>query len=91
MKQTTIQQILWGVLFTGFLGAANAASFTVDQVFDGVDANPGDGACATVGGNCTLRAAVMETNALAGADTISIPAGTYNMVLGNTGEASRLG
>jgi len=29
---------------------------------------------------------VMETNALAGADTISIPAGTYNMVLGNTGE-----
>ncbi len=47
MKQTTIQQILWGVLFTGFLGAANAAEFDIDVLFDGVDANPGDGACAT--------------------------------------------
>jgi len=81
-----IQQILWGTLLTGFLGCANAANFTVNQTFDGADANPGDGLCATGGGSCTLRAAVMETNALAGADSISIPAGTYSIALGNTGE-----
>jgi len=77
---------LWGVLLTGFLGAAHATDFTVDQVFDGIDANPGDGICATVRGDCTLRAAVMETNALVGADTITIPSGTYALVLGNTDE-----
>ena len=81
-----IQQILWWALLTGFLGAANAADFTVNQTFDGADAAPGDGICATAGGNCTLRAAVMESNALAGADSISIPAGTYSLILGNTGE-----
>jgi len=68
------------------LGAANAADFTVNQPTDGVDANPGDGSCATTGGDCTLRAAIMETNALVGADTITIPADTYNLTLGNTDE-----
>ncbi len=30
---------------------------------DTEDANPGDGLCADLAGNCTLRAAIMETNA----------------------------
>jgi len=53
-----------------------AASFVVNSVSDVHDANPGDGVCETAPGNgvCTLRAAVEESNALAGADTITFSA-----------------
>jgi len=37
---------------------------------DGADANPGDGVCATASGNCSLRAAIQESNAIAGTDNI---------------------
>ena len=58
---------------------ANAAVFTVNTPYDGLDANPGDGVCETAPGNgiCTLRAAIHETNALAGDDTIILPPNTY--------------
>ena len=55
----------------------HAATFAVNSTADAVDATPGDGVCATTGGTCTLRAAIQEANALAGADTVSLPAGTY--------------
>jgi hypothetical protein len=42
--------------------------FTVDSTVEAVDAVPGDGACADACGACTLRAAIQETNALAGAE-----------------------
>ena len=45
---------------------AEAASFTVDSEIDAVDANIGDGICATGGGVCTLRAAIQESNDSAG-------------------------
>src|SRR5690606_25633665 len=35
---------------------AAAADFLVNSFGDQADANPGDGACATSGGTCTLRA-----------------------------------
>jgi CSLREA domain-containing protein len=38
-------------------------TFVVTTVADDTDADPGDGSCATVGGACSLRAAVMESNA----------------------------
>jgi hypothetical protein len=57
--------------------AAAGAHFVVDSEKDAVDASPGDGACATADGACTLRAAVMETNALPGLDTVAVPTGTY--------------
>ncbi len=60
--------------------------FTVDDTADALDANPGDGACATSGGGCTLRAAIMETNALAGDDTIILPSGVYALTIGGSGE-----
>ncbi len=66
----------------------NAAVFTVGETFDGADAEPGDGVCATLGGNCTLRAAIMEANALDGPDEIVIPSGTYTLALGGNGEDS---
>lgn len=58
-----------------------AADFAVNSTTDAVDANPGDGACATSAGVCTLRAAIQESNALVGNDTITLPAGTYTLTL----------
>jgi hypothetical protein len=73
-------------LFGVFLSAsAHAAVFTVNIPSDGFsgafDANPGDGVCETAPGNgiCSLRAAIQETNALAGDDTIILPPNTYQL------------
>jgi CSLREA domain-containing protein len=63
-----------------------AATFTVNSTADEVDANPGDGMCATAGGVCTLRAAVQEANGWTGADTIDVPAGNYTFTRTGTGE-----
>lgn len=57
--------------------AVNAANFTVNTTADTNDADPGDGVCADSGGTCSLRAAIQEANALTGADTITVPSGTY--------------
>ncbi|MEX0683765.1 MAG: choice-of-anchor Q domain-containing protein [Dehalococcoidia bacterium] len=45
-------------------------TFEVNSVSDKVDADPGDGVCLTVGGKCTLRAALQETNTLPGHQTV---------------------
>ncbi|MBK9037785.1 MAG: putative Ig domain-containing protein [Bdellovibrionales bacterium] len=42
------------------------------------DLNPGDTLCADSLGNCTLRAAVTEANALSIPSIVNIPAGTYS-------------
>jgi CSLREA domain-containing protein len=67
---------------------ASAATFTVNSTIDAVDAKPGDGVCATATGACTLRAAIQETNALAGADTVIVPAGTYILTIAGRGETA---
>ena len=67
---------------------ASAAPFTVNSTLDAVDATPGDGSCMTAGGVCTLRAAIQEANALAGADVITVPAGTYDLTLTGPNEDS---
>src|SRR5439155_10912015 len=75
------------VALTGWAFArAEAATFTVDCTMDDVDAAPGDGICATATGECTLRAAIQETNALPGPDSITLPAGTYTLTIPGTGE-----
>ena len=82
MKKLTI---LFGLVMTLALalpGGAHAATFTVDTTADAPDANPGDGVCDDGAGNCTLRAAIDEANALAGADTIALPVGTYTLTDG---------
>jgi CSLREA domain-containing protein len=56
---------------------AHAATFTVDSTGDDHDADAGDGVCAAASGSCTLRAAIQEANALGGAHTIALPAGTF--------------
>lgn len=60
-----------------------ATTFTVNAFNDTVDAALGNGTCADASNKCTLRAAIMEANALAGADTIILPAGTYTLSLAN--------
>lgn len=66
--------------------AAYGDTFFVDSSADSVDAVPGDGVCATGGGVCTLRAAIMEANALAGDDRIDVPAGVFMLSLAGDGE-----
>jgi CSLREA domain-containing protein len=58
---------------------AAAVTFAVDSSVDASDAAPGDGACATVEGGCTLRAAVEEANALPGGAHVDLPAATYRL------------
>ncbi|MCD9188450.1 MAG: carboxypeptidase-like regulatory domain-containing protein [Pyrinomonadaceae bacterium] len=61
--------------------SVNAATFVVNTTNDTVDATPGDGTCADASSACSLRAAISEANALAGDDTITVPAGTYTQTL----------
>src|SRR5688572_10875507 len=61
--------------------ASPGLTFEVDSTSDAVDANAGDGLCATRTGTCTLRAAVQEANARPGADAIRLPAGTYELAI----------
>ena len=62
-------------------GRAQAGAFIVDSTIDAIDTNPGDGVCDDGAGLCTLRAAIMEANALAGPDTVALPAGTFTLTL----------
>lgn len=54
-------------------------ALTVTSTLDEVDADPGDGVCASAASRCTLRAAVMEANLRGGHHTINVPAGTYTL------------
>jgi CSLREA domain-containing protein len=71
--------VLSALALIGWQGrpAVAGEQFAVDSLLDGVDAAPGDGICRTAQGECTLRAAVQEANALAGADEISIGEGWH--------------
>ena len=72
------------LIIGGFLFAqSDAATFTVNSTVDAVDVNPGDGLCETANASeCTLRAAIQETNALVGSDVVTLPAGTYVLNVG---------
>ncbi len=82
---TTLTPILLGLLLLS-APAAQAVTFAVNSTADAVDTVLGNGACATAGGVCTLRAAIQEANALAGADIITVPAGTYTLTIAGAGE-----
>ena len=66
--------------------------FTVTSTADAADADLGDGICDDGASRCTLRAAIMEANALPGRNIINLPAGTYNLTIAGIGEdAARTG
>ncbi len=79
----SISTLVFGSLAALAIPCAQAASFNVNSEADVPDDNVGDGIChAELGlpGVCTLRAAVQEANASAGADLISLSAGhTYTL------------
>jgi len=56
--------------------------FEVNDTNDLVDNNLADGVCQTSVGTCTLRAAIMQANALGGMNTINVPGGVYTLTLG---------
>lgn len=73
------------------LALSACRTYRVDSLVDAPDANPGDHVCAKAvapgseaagpGGLCTLRAAVMESNASVWRDTIEVPEGLYRLTL----------
>lgn len=80
-----------GLLLAFATAAAQAATFTVTSTADLPDLLPGNGFCNVFpqpgAGPCTLRAAIIEANALAGADVIDLTAGAhYTLALDGTGE-----
>ncbi len=68
------------------LRGSEAAEFQPNSTVDSIDANPGDGICSDPNGLCTLRAAVMESNALPGADTILLPPNVYELSIDDPAE-----
>jgi CSLREA domain-containing protein len=77
---------LFAIAIVGYFATvpqfAAAATFTVNSTVDATDAVPGDGICDDGSGNCTLRAAINESNFSGGANVINVPAGTYTLTLG---------
>jgi hypothetical protein len=59
------------------------SAFVVNSLADSHDAIPGDGIAADAYGQITLRAALEEANAHAGADTIRLPAGVIGVMAAN--------
>jgi CSLREA domain-containing protein len=80
--------VLGSALVPNTLRAApQNVTFNVNSTLDEADANPGNGKCtSTPSKKCTLRAAVMETNALGGTNVINVPAGMYFMNIPGPGE-----
>lgn len=66
-----IVQVFVIIIAAGFASSASAATFTVDDVRTLADVAPGDGACRTTDGTCTLMAAIMESEALPGPDEVA--------------------
>ena len=59
--------------------AATGTTFTVNDTADRIDVSVGDGACRTTANTCSLRAAIMESNATSGRDTIAMQSGVYEL------------
>jgi len=72
---------------------AAGQSFAVNTTVDAPDAVPGNGVCETASGNavCTLRAAIQEANALAGADTITLPAEAFILNIAGSDDTGQVG
>jgi hypothetical protein len=80
MRRGTLCAVAAAAALLAVPGLANAATFNVVSNADLPDGSPGNGQCDAPGllpGPCTLRAAVMEANALAGPDSINVPSNTY--------------
>lgn len=85
MKFSTAALSLF-ILLLCLTAPVSAVTFIVTTTADTQDVNPGNGLCDDSGGNCSVRAAITEVNALAGDDTINIPAGFYTQSIASADE-----
>jgi len=71
------------------IGTAAAATYVVNVLGNTNDKTPGDGLCADDAGNCTFSAAIQESNAHAGADTVefNLPGPGPHVVSPNFGQS----
>src|SRR5690242_2200973 len=77
-RSVTVIAVLMSLLSSVvFVIPAQAASFTVTKTAD-----TNDGVC---NADCSLREAISAANLSPGADTITLPAGTYQLTLANAG------
>ncbi len=81
----SIRFLLLGVIFISYQ-ITQAQNFVVTTTSDAVDANIGDGTCDDGAGNCSLRAAIQESNALGGSHTITLAAATYTLTIAGANE-----
>ncbi len=72
-----MKHLIWLICL---VGTVQAVEFTADVFTDTIDINVGDGQCADSNGDCSLRAAILETNALPGTDTIFLLRGESYVV-----------
>ena len=80
-----------GQVYTINRTASQPHEFTVNTTSDTVDVNPGDGIALDASGDTSLRAAIMEANALPAPATIILPAGRYALTIpGDTFEDASL-
>ncbi|NUQ64557.1 MAG: S8 family serine peptidase, partial [Pirellulales bacterium] len=79
----------------GFLGSFNVDTtpglIRVNSTADAADANPGDGIADDGSGHSTLRAAIMQANALAGGNTVRVPPGIYRLSIAGTDDDAASG
>jgi hypothetical protein len=75
-------------LFIGLMAlmlSGHSQAFTATIGTDTVDSNPGDGVCADSNGQCSLRAAIMESNTMPAHKTIGLLRGmTYQLSIPDT-------
>ncbi|MEZ5470691.1 MAG: choice-of-anchor Q domain-containing protein [Marinicella sp.] len=71
------------ILLLLIVGQVKALTFHAFVLSDEIDNNPGDGVCEIPAGMslCSLRAAIIEANALGGSHTIELSAGTYQLTI----------
>ena len=74
-----IHVLLTAIIFK--IDSLHAAEFMVDSTIDALDTNVGDGICLSTNGQCTLRAAIQEANALVGSDVIKLNVGQVDLSL----------
>ena len=75
-----IAGLLGALVISGAAMAAGPGLFTVNEnATDLGDNNKGDGACADINGKCSLRAAIEEGNALAGATALTPHSITFSV------------
>lgn len=83
-----LRNLTAGATFALLLASsASADVFRVTTTADTPDVDPGNGICADPNGECSLRAAIQESNALGGWHTIILRAGnTYSLTIAGSGE-----